>query len=149
MNPRKLLFSLLLSLLLMLGVSSAMAVEAETPEEMYIFDDLYLTAYGYAVQTSDGVKDLGYILDAEEANTAGTPLFYCVIENRGDKDQNIKLYIRGGAKYNCYWNKRTVVQAHDYYVFFGSGHKKLTQYSGSWSLDVNGKNVLRFSLGTK
>ena len=97
MNPRKLLFSLLLSLLLMLGVSSAMAAEAETPEEMYIFDDLYLTAYGYAVQTSDGVKDLGYILDAEEANTAGTPLFYCVIENRGDKDQNIKLYIRGGA----------------------------------------------------
>ena len=131
----------------------ALAGEIEVPAEIPVRGNLYLTNYGFAAANEDSyLSDVyGYILQKDEEQDAKgkVPLFFFTLENRGNEDREVSLYIRGGKKYNWYWTKKTIVRAHDTYTFFGKGYDDLTLCAGRWSVSVNYKDVVAYTMAVE
>ena len=143
----------LLALVLTLAAVGALAATVEDVQPIRITGDLYITDYGFAITKYGSYTRYGCYLDySEEQDAEGwTPCGYFTISNRSPYGQTIdNIYIRGGSRYNWYWNwKSEYIAANDSKTYFMSGYDSIRGPKGNWSVDcrVNGKNyVSRFTL---
>lgn len=142
---------ILLILTLLCAAVTAQARTMEEPEPLAINPKISLVDYGFAAAGANGyINDYyGYILQSDELADASskTPCVYVGLHNNTDESQNVKIYLRGGAKFNCYWNDSFMIPAGETVWKFYGGHKKITTYCGTWSLDLTGKNgLVRFTM---
>ncbi|MBR1409317.1 MAG: hypothetical protein IJ573_10560 [Clostridia bacterium] len=142
---------ILLILTLLCAAVTAQAITKEEPEPLVINPKISLVDYGFAAAGPGGfITDLyGYILQSDEQTDVSgkTPCIYIKLRNDTDTDQNVKVYLRGGNKFNCYWRDSFLIPAGEMKIRFFGGHKKITTYCGSWSLDLTGKNgLVRFTM---
>ena len=138
-----------LFILLVLAAGSALAYEKEAAAPIGLDNELIIRDYGFASSDADGkILEYGYVLQAEEMRAANAekPLFYIAIENRGPRTRTLRLYIRGGRKYNCYWSKSIAIAPYTTYTFYGQGYDDAKTYAGSWSVDVAHLKTVRFGL---
>ena len=144
--------TLLLILVLTCLTASALAGTEEKPEALSINEKISLVDYGFAAAGADGyVKDFyGYILESDEEADAASkkPCVYIGLHNNSSSAESVKVYLRGGAKYNCYWRDSFMIPAGETVWRLYTGHKKISTYCGQWSVDLTGKNgLVRFTMG--
>ena len=147
----KRVFCFFLLLTLLCTAQAVLAGTMEEPEPVAINSKISLVDYGFAAAGAGGyINDFyGYYLEKDEQADAAskTPCVYIGLRNDTNESQSVKIYLRGGNKFNCYWNDSFMIPAGETVWKFYGGHKKITTYCGSWSLDLTGKNgIVRFTM---
>ena len=150
----KRILSLLFLLMLVFISVSALAGTEEQPETLVNNEKISLVDYGFAAAGADGrVNDFyGYLLESDEEADAASkkPCVYIGLHNNSSTAQSVKVYLRGGAKFDCFWQDSFMIPAGETVWRLYTGHKKISTYCGQWSLDLTGNNgLVRFSMGRK
>ena len=123
-------FLALIAAALVLLAACALAATVEKVEPIRIHGDLYITDYGF-----------GIVKRGE----------YFTITNNSEYGENIdSIYVRGGTKYNWYWNwKSQYIPANSSKTYWCTGYETIQGFRGAWSVDckLGKKNyVSRYTL---
>lgn len=150
---KKRLFSFFAAAMILFAACAA-AATVEKVEPIRIHGDLYITDYGFGiVKRGELAEQYGCYLDGTEANEAEgwDPCGYFTITNNSEYGENIdSIYVRGGTKYNWYWNwKSQYIPANSSKTYWCSGYETIQGFRGAWSVDckLGKKNyVSRYTL---
>ncbi len=130
-----------LALSMLAFAALAAAATIETVEPIRIRGNLVITDYGFGIVKNGNVTKCGRYLDSSEAGEAEgwDGCCYFVITNEGSEGQDIgSIYVRGGTKYNWYWNWANVyIPANSSNTYWCTGYDTIAGFRGNWSVDFN------------